>query len=302
MTNIAPLRVGLVGAGPWAQLFTAPMLAAGPATALAGVWARRHDVAEALAAKHGSIAIDDVDTLIDSCEAIAFAVPPDVQADIATRAARAGRAVLLEKPIGMTIAQAEALADAVGEAGVGSQVVLTNRYLPSMRRFLEDAAGFDAFGGRSTFFGSGAIEGNYFGTPWRLEQGALLDLGPHALDAIDAALGPIVAIHASGDSLTMVAITCEHDGGAVSQVTLSATTAITASGLVVELIGPTGNLVFDTTAGDAEERSREYRTAMATIAAEFATVTRDRGGHPLDVRRGLHLQRWIDAAARQLSR
>ena len=35
------VRVGLVGAGPWAELFTAPMLGHGPACSLAVVWARR---------------------------------------------------------------------------------------------------------------------------------------------------------------------------------------------------------------------------------------------------------------------
>ena len=41
-------RVGLVGAGPWAGLFTAPLLAAGPACTLTAVWARRSELAEQL--------------------------------------------------------------------------------------------------------------------------------------------------------------------------------------------------------------------------------------------------------------
>ncbi|HPJ19491.1 MAG TPA: gfo/Idh/MocA family oxidoreductase, partial [Actinomycetota bacterium] len=36
-----PVRVGLVGAGPWAEILHAPMLAAGPETTLAVVYARR---------------------------------------------------------------------------------------------------------------------------------------------------------------------------------------------------------------------------------------------------------------------
>jgi predicted dehydrogenase len=296
-----PVRVGLVGAGPWAQLFTAPLLARGPDCSLAAVWARRRDVASELAAKHGAIVAGDLDELFATCDAVAFAVPPDVQAELAVRAARAGRHVLLEKPVGMTLAQAEAVADAVAESGVASQLVLTNRYLGSMRRFLDDAAGFDAFGGRSTFLGGGAIEGSYFGTPWRLEQGGLLDLGPHVLDAIDAALGRIVEVRATGDSRRLVAITCEHERGAISHSMLSGTTPVEASGLVVELFGPTGALVFDTTGGDPSARGREYREAMATIAREFATAVRSGVSHDLDVRRGLHLQRLIETATGQLA-
>src|SRR5262245_17195655 len=190
----APVRVGLVGAGPWAQLFTAPLLAAGPACTLAAVWARRADAAGQLAAAHGTVAVATFDELLAACDAVAFAVPPDVQAELALAAARAGRALLLEKPIALDLAQAERLAGAVAAAGVVSQVVLTNRYRPTMRRFLDDSAGFGATAGRAAFVGGGATSGSPFATPWRLEHGALLDLGPHVLDALDAALGPITAI------------------------------------------------------------------------------------------------------------
>jgi hypothetical protein len=37
----SPVEVGLIGAGPWAQVMHAPVLAAGPETRLAAVWARR---------------------------------------------------------------------------------------------------------------------------------------------------------------------------------------------------------------------------------------------------------------------
>ena len=298
-TSPPPLRVGLVGAGPWAQIFTAPLLAAGPHCALAAVWARRADAAEALAARHGVPAAHDLDQLFASCDAVAFAVPPDVQAELAACAVRAGRHVLLEKPIAMTLAGAEALADAVGSAGVRSQVVLTNRYLPSMREFLAGLPPLHPFGGRAAFFGGGAIPGSWFGTPWRLEQGALLDLGPHALDAVDAALGHVTSVRASGDSLRMVAITCEHETGAVSQISLSATSPVDPGGLVVEIVGRGGVAVLDTAAGDAASRAQAYGAAMANLTAEFAATVRGEP-HPLDVHRGLHLQRLLDRAQREL--
>ncbi|HKA03271.1 MAG TPA: Gfo/Idh/MocA family oxidoreductase, partial [Acidimicrobiales bacterium] len=95
----ALVSVGLVGAGPWASMVHAPMLATNPNTRLAGVWARRPEAAAALAAKHGTEAFESIDGLFDSCEAVAFSVPPDVQGDLAVRAATAGKHLLLEKPI-----------------------------------------------------------------------------------------------------------------------------------------------------------------------------------------------------------
>ncbi|HEX4704593.1 MAG TPA: Gfo/Idh/MocA family oxidoreductase, partial [Pseudonocardiaceae bacterium] len=134
-----PLRFGLIGAGPWATMVHAPAIAAHPGTELVSVWARRPDAAAELAAKYGATVADDPDELIASVDAVAFAVPPGVQADIAIRAAAAGRHLLLEKPIGATVADAERLADAVAEARVATIVLLTLRYAPEVIEWLAAA-------------------------------------------------------------------------------------------------------------------------------------------------------------------
>jgi len=85
-----PLRVGLAGAGPWAEKAYAPMLAAGPETRLACVWARWPEAAHALAERHGAETAPSFAALLDACQAVAFAVPPDVQADLAAKAAEPG--------------------------------------------------------------------------------------------------------------------------------------------------------------------------------------------------------------------
>ena len=75
------IRVGLVGAGPWARLFHAPMLSASAAVSLAAVWARRGDAAQELATEFDVAAAASFDELLDRCDAVAFAVPPSVQPD-----------------------------------------------------------------------------------------------------------------------------------------------------------------------------------------------------------------------------
>ena len=84
------VRVGLVGAGPWAGIFHAPMLSAHAGTTLAAVWSRRPEAARGLAAAHGATAAASFEDLLDRCEAVAFAVPPDIQAELAA-AGGAGR-------------------------------------------------------------------------------------------------------------------------------------------------------------------------------------------------------------------
>src|SRR5262245_10595591 len=131
-----PIRVGLAGAGPWAEKAYAPMLAAGPETRLAGVWARRPDAAQALASRHGAAALASFDALLDASDAIAFAVPPDIQAELATQAARAGKHLMLDKPLALTLPAAEQLVNAIDGARVVTQLMLTNRYRPKTEAFL----------------------------------------------------------------------------------------------------------------------------------------------------------------------
>ncbi|MDT0464160.1 Gfo/Idh/MocA family protein [Streptomyces gibsoniae] len=284
-----PLRVGLVGAGPWARAVHARVLAAGPETRLTAVWARREEAARETAAPYGAKATDQFEELLDSCEAVAFSVPPAVQAELAGRAARAGRALLLEKPLGGDLDSARRLADTVGEAGVVSQLVLSNRYHPAARRFLAAARETEVVGARSSGL-SGAFLGGDFATPWRLEHGALLDVGPHLLDLLDAAVGPVARVRGTGDPRRWIELTCEHTTGAISQCSLSGSVDVPRGGTRVELFGPRPPLVYDTAGLDYEE-------AWPVLRREFATAVRTGVSGELDVRRGLRLQELIAQAA-----
>ena len=289
-----PVRVGLVGAGPWATMVHAPVLAAGPETALAGVWARRPEAAGELAGRHGALAFDRLEDLFDACDAVAFCVPPAVQADLAIRGAAAGKPMLLEKPIARDLDAARRLADAVGEAGVPTQLVLSYRYSPAIRAFLAEAADFPAFGGRARFL-SGALLGGPFATPWRLSDGALLDLGPHVLDLLDAALGRVTAVRAHGDPRRWTGVLLEHEGGAVSEASMCATTSVNPQLVDVELYGESGILSIDCVSAIGPE-------AFRVLRGELAEMVRTGRSHPLDVHHGVHLQELLDAAARDLAR
>lgn len=289
---MAEIDVGLVGAGPWAQLVHGPVLAAGPETHLVGVWARRSDAASELASSLGVRTFGRYEDLLDACQAIAFAVPPAVQAELAATAARRGKALLLEKPIADDLDGALRLADAVGEAGVVSQVVLSFRYAAPVRTFLEAAARLDVIGGRGEFI-SGGLLGGPFATPWRLERGALLDLGPHVIDLLDAALGRVVAVRAHGASLGWVGLLLEHEDGRVSEASLCATAGIEPQIATAAVFGPAGALSVDCAAAGGPE-------AFAVLRREFAAAVASGTGHPLDVQRGLHLQHVIAAAEADL--
>ncbi|KPI13465.1 oxidoreductase domain protein [Actinobacteria bacterium OK074] len=285
----APVAVGLVGAGPWARAVHARVLAAGPETRLAAVWARRPEAATETAAHSGAEVAERFEELLDRCEAVAFAVPPDVQAELAVRAAKAGKALLLEKPIAADLAGARRLADAVAEAGVVSQLVLTNRYHPAARRFLAEASGLDVLGARSCFLHGGLLGGD-FATPWRMEHGTLLDTGPHLLDLLDAAVGTIAEVRAAGDPRRWIELTCEHENGAISQASFSGVLTLPHSCMRIELFGPDSELVYDGHGVDHEE-------SWPVLRHDFAAAVRAGVPGELDAHRGLHLQSLLARAS-----
>ena len=263
-----PLAIGLIGAGPWARMMTGPLLAAGPQTRVTGVWSRTPAHAQETAAALGVPAFDDVDALLDSCAAVAIAVTPGTQPALAVRAARAGKTLLLEKPLAEDVDRAEELADAVGEAGVGALVMLTYRFDPALPAFHAEAARIQPIGGRGCFI-SGAFLAGPFAQGWRLERGAVLDIGPHVLDLLEAALGEIVAVEAAGDPHGWVSVNCSHASGATSSASMCCNAA-TESRTEVEVYSPTGVAYYDGRAVDREARADLHlQRLIAEIEAQL---------------------------------
>jgi predicted dehydrogenase len=285
---MVPVSVGLIGAGPWAEMVHAPALSAGPHTRLAGVWARRPEAA----ARLGAPVYERLEDLFEVCEAVAFCVPPAVQADLGVRAAEAGKALLLEKPLAADIEGAKRLADAIGAAGVASQMVLTMRYSPATRSFLERVRDIEPFGGHAANI-SGALLGGPFATPWRLERGAILDIGPHTIDILDAALGTVTGVRAHGNALGWVGLLLEHENGAVSEASLCMAAHRDQGASSVSVYGRQGSAFLG-----GHELAPDTFTIMV---AEFAETVRRGGGHPLDAQHGLRLQEIISAAEQQLT-
>ena len=281
------LRMGLVGAGPWAEMFHAPMLSEGPRTRLEVVWARRRDAAEKLAAAHGATAVSTYAELLERCDAVAFAVPPDVQSELAPSAARAGRHLLVEKPLAFTLADAERLTTAVDEAGVRTVLMLRNRFTSEGRRFVHDMLSATTSGAQARFVTGAALQGNSFATPWRVERGALFDLGPHVLDLLDAALGRVVEVSAAGDPRRLLTVTTTHEGGAVAQTALSITTPHVDGGARIDAWTDRGLVVFD------GARSDDDQQVGAALTAALADAVDTGVDHPTDVHRGLYLQRLL---------
>jgi predicted dehydrogenase len=272
----------------------APILANHPDTELVGVWARRPEAAQRLAERNGTASYSDYAALLDDVEAVAFCVPPNVQADMAVTAAKAGKAVLLEKPLALDLDAAQRLSDAIDEAGVGSVVLLSMRFAQPTKDFLRQSAEIGApLGGRVAWVSGAFKEGSPFATPWRLENGPLPDLGPHAIDLIDAALGSVVDVTAATIANGWVSVILEHENGTTSTLNLCASSATTVNVAAVEVYGTDGAALFDASkAADS--------TSMMAVPTALAAAARGEATDAPDVHRGLHLQRIISKIAAKL--
>ncbi|KOG09350.1 Gfo/Idh/MocA family protein [Streptomyces viridochromogenes] len=238
------MRIGLLGTGPWARMAHAPALSRHGELDFVGVWGRRTAPTKELADSYGVRAYDDVDALFADVDAVAVALPPTVQADLAVRAARAGCHLLLDKPLAPTVEQARAVAEAAEESGVASVVFFTTRFQPETAAWITEQAAVEGwFTGRAEWLGAVfSGDGNPFAdSPWRQEKGALWDVGPHALSVLLPVLGDArrvtAAAHGPGDTVHLV---LDHVGGASSTLALSLTAPPAAAGAAVELRGAAG--------------------------------------------------------------
>jgi predicted dehydrogenase len=216
------MRFGLVGTSFWADTVHAAGIGAHPEAELVGVWGRDPQKADAFAAKHGARAYADVDELISAVDAVAFSVPPDVQAELAVRAAQAGRALLLEKPLALTVDAAERVVEA---ARAPTVVFFTFRFDPAAAAWYGAEVEGRRWDGGSVLFLSSIFEpGNPFGaSPWRRERGALWDIGPHALSALLPTLGPVEQVEAVRGRRDEVHLALRHASGAASSASLTLT-------------------------------------------------------------------------------
>ena len=216
------LSFGLVGTGYWADVAHAAGIAAHPQAELVGVWGRDPAKAAALAAKHRVRAFGDLDELIAAVDAVAFSVPPNVQAELALPAAEAGRALLLEKPLALSVEAAERLVDAVRAPTV---VFFTFRLDPGLAAwYREEVDGRSWDGGSALYLASIFEPGNPFGeSVWRRERGGLWDVGPHALSALLPALGRVERVVAVRGPRDEVHLALAHESGAASSAALSLT-------------------------------------------------------------------------------
>jgi len=291
------MRFGLAGTGRWARIAHAPALASTPGSSLAAVWGRNPDAARSLAAEHGAAAFSDFGAFLDAVDAVAFAVPPDVQAPLALRAAEAGKHLLLEKPVALSVSDADKLVAAASEAGVASVVFFTHRFNTEIRAWLTDeqarGAGGGWSGGVAVLLGDALQPGSPSNTPWRQDKGGLWDLGPHVVSMLWACLGPVTSVTAVPGGTDVTHLVLRHASGASSAATVTLSAPPAAAGTNLFVWGEAGRSVMPA-------RTDDSVGALRVAALELAASAESGRPHQCDVRFGRDVVKVLADAQAQL--
>jgi predicted dehydrogenase len=291
------LRFGLVGTGYWADEVHAVGIAGCSDAELVGVWGRDPDKAAALAAKRDATPYARFDDLLGAVDALAFAVPPQVQLELALRAARAGKHLLLEKPVATELAAADELCAAAAEHDVAGLVFFTERFVPEREAWLTERSAAGALGGRATWLARLDTPGNPFAaSPWRREDGALWDVGPHALSVLIPMLGPVTAVTGARGHGDFVSLVLSHDSAATSSVELSLTMPAQATRFEVEAYDEAG---WHARPAVEFEPTNAHRRAVAELVGLVRSGRRE---HRCDLRFGRDVVAVLEQAEKAVGR
>ena len=156
------------------------------------------DPAAAFAAAHGCPAEPDLAALLArrDVDVVCVCVPSGLHAQIAMQAASAGKHLVVEKPIDVSLDAADRLIDAACAAGVALTVISQHRFDPGLielKRGLDNGAlGRLVLGEASTKWYR--TQAYYDSAPWRgtyaMDGGSLMNQGVHYVDLLRWCMGP----------------------------------------------------------------------------------------------------------------
>jgi UDP-N-acetyl-2-amino-2-deoxyglucuronate dehydrogenase len=242
---IAAMHADAIATLPGARLVAATDVAAGAATTFA--------------AARGSAAEPDLDALLarGDVDVVCVCVPSGLHAEIGVRAAKAGKHLVVEKPIDVTLEAADRLIQAARAAGVALTVISQHRFdrgLIELKRLLSAGAlGRLVLGEASTkwyrrqaYYDSAAWRGT-----WAMDGGSLMNQGIHYVDLLRWCMGPVTEVtavcatqaHQIEAEDTALAIV-RFGSGAVGTI-LSSTAAFPGFPQRLEITGTEGTVIIE---------------------------------------------------------
>ena len=203
MNGVEPIRVGLVGCGAISTQHLEAISALG-GLRLVGVVSASTDRARAVGDRWGvpwSVHLPD---LLDrhDLDAVVIATPSGLHAGQALAALRSGRHVVVEKPIALAVADADAIVKESRERRLTVATISQRRFEPVVRA-LHAAVEAGALGRISLVIAEGLYhrpQSYYDSAAWRgtreLDGGVLMNQAIHTIDLLRWIGGPVVSVSA----------------------------------------------------------------------------------------------------------
>lgn len=197
------VRVGVIGCGKIAQVRHLPEYEANSNAQITAVFDMNYDRACEIAKTYGAVAYKTLEELLASdVDAVSVCTANANHAASAIAALRAGKHVLCEKPMAITIDECEQMVAEARAAGKKLMIDQNQRFARAHVRAKEllDAGKIGDVLTFRTTFGHGGPEtwsvdpgtGSWFFDPKRAAMGAMADLGVHKTDLIQWLLGQTV--------------------------------------------------------------------------------------------------------------
>jgi len=181
------VKMAIVGAGIWG-LNHAKIYKAHPFAEPAAICDLDIDKARKVANEVGIQEVySDYNTMLKECDcdAVAIVTPDHLHADVSIACAKAGRHILIEKPLATTKKDVHRMVEAIEESGVRAMVDFHNRWSPPFNSAYQSIRAGEL----------GRIYGGYFRLndvkwvatdmlPWAAKSSILWFLGSHSLDTL----------------------------------------------------------------------------------------------------------------------
>ncbi len=195
------LKIGILGAGFMGSTH-AQAFATLPDVEIVGISSRSQEKAEALAEKYGAKAFTDALALATdpNVDAISNTLPTYLHKDLTIAALEAGKPVLLEKPMGLSVAECDELIAAAERTGKLLMIGQTLRFWPeymAITDFIKSSALGKPLAASATRNLGPPRWADWFMDP-ELSGGEVLDLHIHDLDTLNWLFGTPKSIYTRG--------------------------------------------------------------------------------------------------------
>ncbi len=254
------LRIGLVGCGMISE-FQTRAIEQLPNAEVAGYYDNVPERAQARAEEFGAKFYEKYEDMLGDPDvhAVSICTPSGVHMEPAIEAAKAGKHVMVEKPVEVTSERCDAIISACREAGVTLGAIFPRRFLESSLALKSaiDQGRFDTLVHADVtikWFRSQEYydQGGWRGT-WKLDGGgALMNQGIHGIDMLQWLMGGIESVAAFTDTLAHTGIEVEDvasaavrfNNGALGNIA-GTTGAWPGTKIRIEVCGTGGHVVLE---------------------------------------------------------